>query len=300
MHGTGKYGILVCMRHAITFFNRSRRVLALLLAPLCLGALTACHREVDPYAGMVQIHNGTDLSWIRPWKDAEVNDRTAADFYTPDGGDLVSYTGTAYTAQQGIDVSYYQGEIDWEAVAADGVEFAFIRAGYRGYTDGYINMDQSFPQNAQGALDAGLEIGLYFFSQAINEDEAAEEARWLLEAAARYDVTLPLVFDWETIGEAAARTDGISGSEMTALARIFCSKIRAAGYEPGVYFNRWQGCYDYDLGQLTGAQLWLTADDVADDWYYAHTFWQYTYTGSVRGIDGPVDRDLRFFPAETD
>ena len=287
------------MRQFTLFFDRFRHAAAAVLALACLLSLAGC-REKDPYAGMVQVHDGNSLSWVRPWKGAEANTLLAADFYTPDDGDLVRYTGDAVIAQQGVDVSYFQGEIDWQAVKADGVDFAMIRAGYRGYTDGFINLDQNFTRNAQGALDAALEIGLYFFSQATTEDEAAEEARWLVQAAKKYDVTLPLMFDWETIGEASARTDGVLGSQMTAFAQTFCSEIRAAGYTPGVYFNRWQGCYDYDLGKLAGAELWLTADDVADDWYYAHTYWQYTYTGSVDGIEGDVDRDLRYLPIAED
>ena len=274
-----------------------RAAAAALLTALAL-TLGAC-RERDPHEGMVEVHDGSASVWVTPWKDAAVNPLQAADFYTADAGLTVSYTGDAVTARQGVDVSYFQGEIDWPAVKADGIDFAIIRAGYRGYTDGFINMDQCFPQNAQGALDAGIDVGLYFFSQATTEDEAREEARWLIEAAKRYDVTLPLVFDWETIGEYAARTDGVSGEQMTALARVFCDEIRAAGYTPGVYFNRWQGCYDYDLGRLQDAALWLTADDVADDWYYAHSFWQYTYTGTVRGIEGPVDRDLQYIPNDS-
>lgn len=286
------------MRQYTFFLDKLRRLAALALALAALLSLSACRRETDPHAGMVQIHDGSALSWVHPWKGAAVNDRTAADFYTPDAGRVVSYTGSAYTAQQGIDVSYYQGEIDWPAVKADGIDFAIIRAGYRGYTDGNISMDAAFPQNAQGALDAGLEIGLYIFSQATTAEEAVEEADWLLQAAARYDVTLPLVFDWENIGDDDARTDHILGSRMTECARAFCDEILAAGYTPGVYFNRWQGCYDYDLGQLQDCALWLTADDEAGDWYYAHSLWQYTYTGSVAGIAGDVDRDLRYLPAE--
>ncbi len=285
------------MRHYTYLIDKLRASAALILAAVCLLSLAGC-RERDPHEGMVQVHDGSALVWVRPWKGAAANDMTAADFYTPDAGDVVSYTGDGYIAQQGIDVSYFQGEIDWNAVKADGIDFAIIRAGYRGYTDGYISMDANFPKNAQGALDAGLEIGLYFFSQAITEDEAQEEARWLLEAAQRYDVTLPLVFDWETIAEDSARTDGILGNQMTQFARAFCSEIRAGGYAPAVYFNRWQGCYDYDLGQLSDAALWLSADDEADDWYYAHSIWQYTYTGTVDGIEGSVDRDLRYLPAE--
>lgn len=285
------------MRQYTYLINKFRALAALAAAMACLLALAGCG-ERDPHEGMVQVHDGSALVWVRPWKGAAVSEMTAADFYTPDAGNVVSYTGDAWIAQQGIDVSYFQGEIDWNAVKADGIDFAFIRAGYRGYTDGYINMDPNFPKNAQGALDAGLKIGLYFFSQATTENEAQEEAKWLLEAAQRYDVTLPLVFDWETIGDDQARTDGILGSQMTQFARTFCSEIRAGGYAPAVYFNRWQGCYDYDLGQLSGAEFWLSADDEADDWYYAHSYWQYTYTGTVDGIEGPVDRDLRYLPAE--
>ena len=285
------------MRPFFSFFDRFRRLSALFLLAVLAFMLFGC-RERDPYAGMVQIHDGNELVWVRPWENAAENPRTAAEFYTPDAGDLVSYTGEQFTARQGVDVSFFQEEIDWQAVAADGIDFAMIRAGYRGYTDGYINMDQRFPENVQGALDAGLDVGLYFFSQATTEREALEEAEWLLEAARKYNVTLPLVFDWETIGESPARTDGIPGQTVTALARVFCDEIAEAGYTPGVYFNRWQGCYEIDLGQLQDAALWLTADDVADDWYYDHSIWQYTYNGSVQGIEGPVDRDLQFIPAE--
>lgn len=285
------------MRQHFSFFDKIRPPAALALTALLALSLGGC-REKDPHAGMVQVHDGQAMVWVTPWDGAAVNPRTAADFYTPDDGDLVSYTGEGYTARQGVDVSYFQDEIDWEAVAADGIEFAIIRAGYRGYTDGYINMDQRFPENVSGALAAGLDVGLYFFSQATTADEALEEAQWLIEAARRYDVTLPLVFDWENIGESPARTDGIPGRTVTEMARVFCDEILAAGYTPGVYFNRWQGCYEIDLGQLQDAALWLTADDVADDWYYDHCLWQYTYTGSVRGIGGPVDRDLMLTPAE--
>ena len=126
------------MRHFTLFFDRCRRAAGILLL-VCLIFLTGCHR--DPHAGMAEVHNGSALVWVYPWKGAEVNTLAAADFYTPDDGSLVSYTGDAVIAQQGVDVSYFQGEIDWEAVKADGVDFAMIRAGYRGYTDGFINLD---------------------------------------------------------------------------------------------------------------------------------------------------------------
>ena len=118
------------MKHFTLFFDRCRRAAAFALL-VCLISLTGCHR--DPHAGMAEVHNGNALVWVYPWKGAEVNTLAAADFYTPDDGKLVNYTGDAVIAQQGVDVSYFQGEIDWEAVKADGVDFAMIRAGYRGY-----------------------------------------------------------------------------------------------------------------------------------------------------------------------
>lgn len=277
--------------------KQNRRWLALLCTLSLMLALCGCRREPpDPHAGMVEVFNGASSDWITP-KSAVPVSTLAQEAFSTDG-DVVRYGGTNYRAVQGIDVSYYQGEIDWPAVAASGVEFAFIRAGYRGYTQGEIVEDERFRENAQGALDAGLRIGLYFFSQAVTVEEAETEAQWLLDAAEHLNVTLPLVFDWEPIGNETGeiRTDGMTGAETTACARAFCDVIAAAGYEPCIYFSRWQGYYDYDLSQLTDYTFWVSGTGVQDDFYYAHTFWQYTFTGAVDGISAAVDRDLWFVP----
>lgn len=272
------------------------RLLALFLMLALVFSLCACHR--DPHKGMVEIYNGTDYDWITPWKDVAVSDLREEDFYTPDAGLTVRYTGEAYRVQEGIDVSYYQGDVDWQAVAEQGIEFAMIRAGYRGFTDGYISKDVCFEQNAERALAAGLEVGFYLFSQATDPDEAREEAKWLVEAVKDYDVSLPLVFDWEAITEYEARTDGMLGAEMTECAAAFCDVVRDAGYTPCVYFNNWQGYYDYDLSALNGAEFWVSNLSTWDDFYYAHSIWQYTYSGTLRGINGNVDRNLRYVPVE--
>lgn len=274
-----------------------KRLPALLLAlAVCLSLCGCRHEEPDPHAGMVEVFNGASSDWITPHDAVPVSTLTQEEFSAD--GDVVRYGGTRYRAAQGVDVSYYQGEIDWSAVAASGVEFAFIRAGYRGYTHGDITEDERFRENAQGALDAGLRIGLYFFSQAVTAEEAEAEAQWLLDAAEDLRITLPLVFDWEPIGGETGeiRTNGMTGAETTACARAFCDVIAAAGYDPCIYFSRWQGYYDYDLSQLTDCTFWVSGTGAWDDFYYAHTFWQYTFTGTVDGIPAAVDRDIWFVP----
>lgn len=267
---------------------------------LLVLALSACGQRtpVDPHAGMIQVYNGIDKAWVRPWSGAAESGFTEADFSTGEDG-VITYTGTQYCVEQGVDVSYFQGDIDWNAVAASGVSFAYIQAGFRGYESGEIRADMRYEQNAAAALAAGLEIGFYFFSQAVTPEEAAEEAQWLLEAAEPFDATLPFAFDWEaqTASDGGeVRTEGMLGSEMTACAAAFCETIRDAGKVPAVYGNRWQGYYDYDLSRLGDAELWISAPGTWDDFHYAHSIWQYTYEGSVPGIPNPVDRNLRYLP----
>ena len=207
----------------------------------------------------------------------------------------------------GVDVSSHQGKIDWQAAAADGIEFAFIRAGYRGYETGRLAEDSRFIENAEGAYAAGIEVGLYFYSQALTEQEAREEAEYLVSCIEELDaeITLPLVFDWENIDPSSVasgdtvRTAEMTGEDVTACAVAFCAAVEAAGYDAAVYGNRWQGYYDYDFTQLRDYAFWVSAPGTADDFYYAHDFWQYSYQGTVPGITGHVDRDLWFVPITT-
>ena len=276
----------------------STTIAFLLACVLLTGCAVREPEEKDPHAGMIEVFNGAENAWVRPWEGVEQSGLTEEDFSVGDDG-AVQYTGTRFRAAQGVDVSYFQGEIDWNAVAAAGVEFAYIRAGFRGYVSGELRTDERFEANAEAARAAGLEVGLYFFSQAVTPEEAEEEAQWLLDAASRFDVTLPLAFDWEPLASSdgdAVRTDGMLGEEITACAAAFCDTIRAAGRTPAVYANRWQGYYEYDLSKLGDAELWISAPGTWDDFYYAHTIWQYSYTSKIPGIETAVDRNLRFLP----
>ena len=217
-------------------------------------------------------------------------DRSA---FTVDDQGRLTYEKDGKRAKTGVDVSIYQGEVDWPAVAADGIDFAILRVGYRGYTEGGLFPDQTFAQNLQGALDAGLEVGVYFFSQAITPEEAEEEADYILEALGGRKITYPVAFDWEPItpGE-NARTDGLDGAALTRCAVAFCKRVEKAGLRPAVYFNQTQAYLRYDLRELTDYALWLAEYDSKPDFYYHFDLWQYTHTGQVAGIEGNVDLDL--------
>lgn len=197
-------------------------------------------------------------------------------------------------AKRGIDVSAHQGKIDWAAVAADGVEFAMIRVGYRGYTEGSTSLDELFYENVAGARENGIEVGVYFFSQSLDRAEAEEEAEIVLRAIEGLEITYPVVYDWEEIaGE--ARTDGMDPKVLTGCARAFCRRIEHAGYRAGVYFNQAYGYQQYQLTALEQYVLWLAQYDPAPDFRYAFQIWQYSSTGKVDGISCDVDLNLSFW-----
>jgi len=222
-----------------------------------------------------------------------VNGYEPGDFSVESSGWL-SYEKDGRSAAVGIDVSFYQGEIDWQQVAGAGVDFAMIRLGYRGYTKGLLQMDSRFAENIQGALDAGLEVGVYFFSQAVNTWEAEEEADFVLQAIESYPVTYPVVFDWEFISGEDVRTAGLEGAALTRCAGVFCDMIQAEGYQPMLYFNQDLGYLYYDLAALTQYPFWLAQYAEYPDFYYDFAMWQYSHTGKVPGIEGDVDLNLCF------
>lgn len=192
----------------------------------------------------------------------------------------------------GIDVSHHQGTIDWAQVADAGVEFAFIRLGYRGYRDGALHEDEQVRQNLAGAKDAGLKIGAYFFSQAVSVEEAAEEAAFALEILGNTRLDLPLVYDWEYVSD-SARTARVSSETLMSCVETFCNAVAKADIEPMIYFNQDLARTKLDLNALNHP-FWLAK--YADDLNYAHQVrcWQYTDRGQIPGITEKVDLDLYF------
>ena len=185
-------------------------------------------------------------------------------------------------------------DIDWEAVKADGVDFAMIRLGYRGYESGQLNLDERFHEYAQGAVDAGLEIGVYFYSQAINASEAEEEARFVLNELSDYKITYPVVFDWEIVGDDTARTNSVSSEELNECASVFCNTIARGGYIPMIYSVKRMALLKYDLSRLAGFDFWLAEYRDEPEFPYEFAMWQYASDGKVNGIEGEVDLNMSF------
>lgn len=215
--------------------------------------------------------------------------------FVPDENGFLTYQGDA-PSHIGVDVSSHQQTVDWAQVAGAGVEFAMIRAGYRGYYNPVIKQDTCYDYNMKNALDNGLEVGVYFFSQAINVQEAREEAYQLLEWMEGYDITYPVVFDWEEQFASGSRTKGLDGETVAACALAFCEVIREAGYIPMTYgsplkVNEGQ----LDLSYLQDYPFWLahyTKEQQPTTFPYHFQMWQYSSTGVVPGIEGRVDLNL--------
>ena len=217
-----------------------------------------------------------------------------SDFSYDEDGYLICSTGRAVL---GIDVSEHQDNIDWELVKASGVEFVMIRIGWRGQTQGKLTEDTMAQINYAGAKAAGLKVGAYFFSQAITEQEAIAEAEYVLHRVRDWEVDMPLVFDWEYVGE-DARTSNMDAGLLTDCSIAFCETIALAGYEPMIYFNVYQSEYLLYLKELTQYPFWLAMYSDEMDYPYAVDMWQYSCTGRVAGIETDVDLNLWFPDAQ--
>lgn len=196
----------------------------------------------------------------------------------------------------GIDVSEFQGEdIDWKQVRGSGIEFAIIRLGYRAYGEtGELVQDDMFDRNVQGALDAGLDVGVYFFSQAVTPGEAVEEAEFVLEHIRGYEIDGPVVYDTEEIKGDTARTDNNTRQEFTNYCKVFCDTIKHSGYDPMIYANMKWMAFTLDMEQLTDYSFWYADYHDVPQCPYDYEIWQYSETGAVPGINANVDLNVWF------
>ncbi len=216
-----------------------------------------------------------------------------------DGSMVYKDTDGKVISHKGIDVSKFQGSIDWKKVADSGVEFAFIRVGARGYTKGAITEDDNFKANMEGAQKNGVKIGVYFFTAAVSDDEIKEEAQYVLNAIEPYKVDYPVVLDIEKVSSSAgARTDSVTPAERTELCRTFCDDISKAGYSPMIYGNLKTFIRLLDISQLQDYEKWFASYDTPMYYPYDYSIWQYSDSGTVDGIKGKVDLNLSFYKEE--
>lgn len=202
-------------------------------------------------------------------------------------GDGSLNTGTV----MGIDISKHNGNIDWNAVKNSGVQYVILRCGYRGSASGVLVEDQKFKSNIQGATAAGLKVGIYFFSQAVNEVEAVEEASMTLSLIKNYRITYPVYIDVES---ANGRADGISKAARTSVINAFCQTIRNSGYTPGLYANKNWLTEKINTGALGGCKIWLAQYVAAPTYGGRYEMWQYSSRGSIAGIKGNVDLNVSY------
>lgn len=243
---------------------------------------------------LVVVSNGT-FNFVPINENLQKNDYVLENLNILEDGEVQYMQDGQVVSHKGIDVSKHQGNIDWTKVAADGVEFAFIRVGLRGYgTEGKLVEDEYFEQNIKGALQAGIKVGVYFYSQAITDAELLEEANLVLEKIKHYNVELPIVYDVEKVSGGKGRANDLSVEERTRLTALFCQTVQDAGYKPMIYHNMEMGTLMLDLSQLESYDKWFAYYNDELYYPYAYKVWQYTEKGAVDGINEEVDLNIWF------
>ena len=215
-----------------------------------------------------------------------------------DGSENTEFLSAGSDNTVGIDVSKWNETIDWEAVAEAGVDFAIIRCGYRGSSSGSLIIDPMYEENIEGAIEAGIPVGVYFFTQAVNEIEAIEEASMVINLIRDYDVDYPVFLDSESAG-GSGRADDLDADERTTIHKAFLETITSAGYATGIYGSTNWLEKQVDMDELSDYRTWLAeyTDVPSYDEYYH--MWQYTSKGSIDGISTNVDLNICYMNIDT-
>lgn len=267
---------------------------ALLVCTVCAFGAYRIVKRLNSSTGITTETPVTDISGrIIPNHTDIAKSVLSPEFFVRDGKGRMTYSDSSVKIYTGIDVSVFQGDINWDAVKNDGIDFVMLRVGYRGYGQkGIMGKDDKFDSNYEGAKKAGLKVGAYFFSQATNESEAREEAAFVLDAVRDCPLDYPIAYDWEFVDNDEARTNGMTSEDITVCAKAFCEAIKSAGKVPVIYFNCETGYFNYDLPQVKDYDFWLAEYYDTPSFYYNYKMWQYSKTGSVDGISGDVDMNI--------
>lgn len=205
-----------------------------------------------------------------------------------ENGKKISYVGT--------DISKQTGDVNFTSLKAAGVDYVMIRLGSRGYSSGQITLDENFKENIEGAIAEGLDVGVYFYSQAINQDEAIEEVNFIVQNLEPYraHVKYPIAFDMEFVANDEARIDGLSREDRTTIASFFLEGVKAAGYVPMLYGDKEWLIKEIDLAKLQSYDVWLTQEEDIPDYPYQYAMWQYSTKGVLNGIKGDANLNICF------
>lgn len=214
------------------------------------------------------------------------------------GSVMEYYEDSRKISKAGIDISKEQGLIDFNKVKKAGIDFVMIKAGARGYGSGQLIADENFEKNLQGATQAGLETGVYFFSQAVTETEAVEEASLVLTSLKETKLIYPIVFDMESIKGDTARIDSLKKEDRTKIAKAFLETVKTAGYKTMIYGDKEWLLTKINLSTLSEYDIWLSQEADIPDYPYKFSIWQYSFNGTVDGISGKVDMNISFIDYE--
>lgn len=311
-----KYGYYACSDYWITWFKNNNAYHEVKDYTPLAGDMIFFDYDQDgksDHNGLVKSVEGTKVICIEGNVEGEVKecnyeltDTTLKGYGTPlfdkevtkttevsNGGATSSYSKTD-SAIPGIDVSEYQGNIDWNQVKAAGIKYAYIRVGYRGYSNGSFVLDKQFYNNLQGASSAGIDIGLYFYTQAISTDEAVEEANYVIDKIQGYTIKYPIVIDTESANP-NERIRNLSKDSRTAIMKAFCDRVSQAGYKGQIYASKCWFSEKLNINDILNYDKWVAeyTDNASGrtSFAYPYSVWQYTSKGSVAGISGNVDRN---------
>ncbi|MBO4987771.1 MAG: glycoside hydrolase family 25 protein [Lachnospiraceae bacterium] len=209
-------------------------------------------------------------------------------------GKMKYYSDGKKISYLGVDISRYQKDVDFEALKSDGIDFVMLRVGARGYKTGEIQIDEYFHENIKKATEAGLDIGVYFFSQAVTQEEAIEEAQLVLDNIKEYEILYPIAYDMEFIENDTARVETLTRDERTTVAAAFLNHINNAGYTPMLYGDTEWLVKRIDVAKFNASCIWLAEEADIPKYPYRYEMWQYTTQGQVRGINGFVDLNISF------
>lgn len=200
------------------------------------------------------------------------------------------------TSYVGVDISKHTGKVYFPSLKAAGVDYVMIRLGSRGYSTGQITLDENFKENIEGAIEAGLDVGIYFYSQAISQDEAVQEANFVVQNLEPYraHVKYPIAFNMGFVSNDKSRIEGVSREDKTAVTVSFLDAVRAAGYVPMVYGDKEWLLKEVDLAKLQDYDVWLSQEEEIPDYPYRYAMWQYNTDGVLNGIDGGADLNICF------